>query len=211
MTSTPNEPKAPWEQKTTRPNHQVHRSAPAERTRGEDAVPSPGHSTKYLPDDYRDINGWGADLDHKNRPSYPKELPSTVMTARGDVKHWQAPRSKIHMSNEHPGLTPVFGEAVPPSGLSGKLQDYAYEYGEASNRHWMTLMLANRVNVMERMIGDLFRGRPDNYIREKGWTAKLKYEDSDPRKKKAFVIGAATIGAVALGLVLFNAMKDDDD
>ncbi|HYC60803.1 MAG TPA: hypothetical protein VEK79_14670 [Thermoanaerobaculia bacterium] len=208
MTFAPQEPQAPWEQKTTRPDEQARQSRPAKRTRGEDPAPAPGHSTRHLPANFREINGWGADLDHKNRPSYPKELPSTVKTARGDVKHWQTPRTKVHMSNEHPGLTPVFGESVPPSGLSGHLRDYAYQYGEATNRHWMTLMFADRVNVIERAIIDAFRGRPDNYVREKGWSGKLKYEDSDPRKKALFV-GAAAIGVVALALVLFNALHED--
>lgn len=208
MTFVPQEPQEPWKQKTTRDDEQVRQSKSAKRTLGEDPAPSPGHSTKYLPSNFRDINGWGADLDHKNRPSYPKELPSTVKTARGDVKHWQTPRTKVHMSNEHPGLTPVFGESVPPRGLSGLLRDYAYQYGEASNRHWLTLMLADRVNVVESLITGVFRGRPDHYVQEKGWSAKLKYEDSDPRRKALFA-GAAAIGALAIGLAIFNAMKDD--
>src|SRR5207253_7460861 len=86
------------------------------------------------------------------RPMFPRELPSTVETVRGDVKDWQKPKVKVHMSNEHPNLTPVFGTACPPKGLSGLLRDYAYQYGEATNRHWMTLLLADRVDMVETMI-----------------------------------------------------------
>src|SRR4051812_27751295 len=91
-------PQAPWEQKTTRPTPQTKEAARSKRTRGEDPAPSPGHSHANLPDDYKQIKGWGADLDPKNRPAVPRELPSDVMTVRGDVKHWQKPRQKIHMS-----------------------------------------------------------------------------------------------------------------
>jgi hypothetical protein len=208
MTFVPQGPLEPWVQKTTRPGANVRASAHAKRTLGEDPVPSPGHSTEHLPQNYREINGWGADLDHKNRPSYPKELPSTVMTARGDVKHWQEPRTKIHISNEHPDLTPVFGESVPPFGLSGMLRDYAYQFGEASNRHWMTLLLADRINRIESAVVDALRGKPDRFIHEKAWRAKLKYRDTEANRKTLYV-SAAAIGAVALGLVLFSTLKED--
>lgn len=199
-------PYAPWTQKTTRPSSQTRDSAPRERTRGEDPVPAPGHSMKNLPDDYRQINGWGADLDPANRPAVPRELPSDVMTARGDVKHWQTPRTKIHMSNEHPGITPVFGESCPPHGLSGFLRDYAYQYGEGANRHWMTLIMADRVDMVETMIQDALRGRPDHIVREKGWSALLKYD----REKgwNPLVGGAVAFGAFAFIGTLLAGRRD---
>src|SRR3954463_15768632 len=123
-------PQAPWEQKTTRPTAQTRDSAPKTRTFGEDPVPAPGHSHENMPSDYKQINGWGADLNPKDRPAVPRELPTESKTLRGDVKHWQKPTHKIHMSNEQPGLTPVFGTSCPPGGLSGLIKDYAYQYGE---------------------------------------------------------------------------------
>ncbi|HEX7152065.1 MAG TPA: hypothetical protein VF618_11315 [Thermoanaerobaculia bacterium] len=177
------------------------------RSRGEDAVPSPGHSRNGVPADYRQVNGWGADLDHANRPAYPKELPSTVKTLRGDVTDWQVPHDKIHVSNEHPNLTPTFGASIPPRGLSGMLRDYAYEYGEATNRHWMTLLLADRVDMVESFFLDAFRGHPDNYVREKGWLAYATYP---PTRKKVLTAGAAALGAIAVGLVLTQAIRARD-
>jgi hypothetical protein len=193
---------------TTEENQTPEISAGMKRSRGEDAVPAPGHLRTHVPTDFRSINGWGADLDPANRPSYPKELPSTVQTARGDVRDWQTPRTKVHVSNEHPNLTPVFGASVPSRGLSGKLRDYAYEYGEATNRHWMTLVLADRVDMVESMLGGLFRGRPDNYIAEKGWPAYLKY--SPNRTRTLVTAGAVAVGAVALGVLVTRALRDGD-
>jgi hypothetical protein len=188
-------------------------AARSRRSRGEDAVPAPGHSTRNAPQDYRRVNGWGADLDPASRPSFPKELPSDVQTVRGEVTSWQTPRTRIHVSNEHPNLTPVFGESVPAQGLSGLLRDYAFQYGEASNRHWMTLLLADRVGVFESLITGLFTGKPDNYIREKGWSAKLKYRSSNTlqqqKQKQLLWVGGAVLGAVALGVVLNRVLAED--
>lgn len=191
------------EDRWTRPEPGVKRAL------GDDPVPAPGHTARNVPTDYRTINGWGVDLDPKNRPSYPKELPSDVQTARGDVKQWQIPRTKILQSIEHPNLTPVFGETQSPTGLSGLLRTYAYQYGEGANRHWMTLMLADRVNNLESLITGLFTGRPDNYVREKGWTAKMKYRGSD-NSRKAMLIGGIAVGVIALGILASRAMAEDD-
>ncbi|HKS25662.1 MAG TPA: hypothetical protein VJZ76_22930 [Thermoanaerobaculia bacterium] len=160
----------------------------SKRTLGEDPVPVPSHTNEHVPVDVRSISGWGADLDPANRPSVPRELPSNVTTVRGDVRHRQQPRSKIHQSNEHPDLTPVFGETVAPGGVSGALRDYAYQFGEATNRHWMTLMLADRLDVYTTLAADLLRG---DGTRSDG-----------ARKQRALIAGGAVVGAIALGVWL---------
>jgi hypothetical protein len=184
---------------TTEENLTPEQSARMKRSRGEDVVPAPGHVSTHVPADVRSINGWGADLDPANRPSYPKEFPSTVRTVRGEVRDWQTPHTKVHVSNEQPNLTPVFGASVPSRGLSGLLRDYAYEYGEGTNRHWMTLVLADRVDMLERMVTDLFAGRPDHYVREKGWGVYLK---DNPKRARML----ATAGAVSVGLLLLSGV-----
>ena len=175
------------------------------RALGDDAVPARGHNYDHIPQDYRTINGWGADLDIKNRPSFPKELPSDVMNVRGDVEERQLPREKVHLSVEHPDLTPVFGASCPPHGLSGLLRDYAYQFGEGSNRHWLTLMLADRVDVLEHLVGDALRGEPDHYFEEKAWGTKLKYSSN---RTGWIALGALAVGAVAIGVALRNRDRD---
>src|SRR4051812_33505028 len=151
-------------QQTTRPTRTVRESQQTKRTIGEDAAPAPGHSRAHVPYDVRTINGWGADLDFANRPAVPRELPSNVLTARGDVRHRQRARGKVHMSNEMPDMTPVFGDTLSPRGLSGMLRDYAFNFGEGTNRHWMTLMFADRIENYESAIKDLLSGQ---YVKEK--------------------------------------------
>lgn len=179
--------------KTSRAGRYRQGDPTPKRTMGEDAVPAPKHSAENVPSDYRQVLGWGADLDPANRPAVPRELPSDVQTVRGDVKHWQKPHQKIYVSNEQPGISPVFGETIPARGLSKLMRDYAFEYGEATTRHWMTLMAADRVAIVESMIGEALRGKPDHYIREKGWGV-------DPRKYAT--IAAIAFGALGLGLLL---------
>ncbi|MDQ3281654.1 MAG: hypothetical protein M3Q69_09600 [Acidobacteriota bacterium] len=168
---------------------------------------APEHVSETVPTDFRTINGWGADLDPANRPAVPHELPSNVQDVRGEVRYWQVPQDHVNVSIEHPNITPVFGNAVPPHGLSGALRRYAFNYGEATNRHWLTLMLADRIDVVENLVGDALRGRPDNYVREKGWSAKLKYDPG--RNRRLLTLGAVALGAVAVGVILTRNRNDD--
>jgi hypothetical protein len=179
----------------------------AKRALGDDPAPAPSHTRRHVPANYRDVRGWGADLDPANRPMFPKELPSDVTTARGEVKDWQTSSMKVHMSVEHPNLTPVFGTSCPPKGLSGLLRDYAYQFGEGSNRHWMTLVLADRVDMIECMVADPFRGRGDNYIAEKGWSANWKYASGAQRRRYAS-IAAAAVGGIAVAMLLRKVLRD---
>ncbi|HEV7428827.1 MAG TPA: hypothetical protein VGQ46_20940 [Thermoanaerobaculia bacterium] len=175
------------------------------RALGDDPAPAPSHTRRNVPANYRDVTGWGVDLN--TRPMFPRELPSDVTTVRGDVRDWQTPTMKVHMSVEQPNLTPVFGTSCPPKGLSGLLRDYAYQFGEGANRHWMTLVLADRVDMIESMVADLFRGRGDNYIAEKAWSAKWKYADTAQRRRYA-TMAAAAVGGIAVAMVLRKVMRD---
>ena len=108
--------------------------------------------------EFSHIVGWGADLDPANRPAVPKELTPP----RLEGVHWDEPEQQplsveVFHSIERPGITPVFGTSVPPSGLSGVLRRAAFRRSENDLRHWLTLMLADRVNVVEGMLGDARR------------------------------------------------------
>lgn len=176
------------------------REAPPERDRSLD----PHHVTNTVPSDFRKVKGWGADL--HERPMYPMELPSDVKNVRGDVRDWQVPHDKVHMSIEQPGLTPVFGTSCPPRGLSGLLRDYAYKYSEGTNRHWMTLVIADRVDILESMVVDALRGHPDRYIKERAWSQNLKYGLGPGQKKRMpLYIG----GAILAGLAIASLMRRD--
>lgn len=46
-------------------------------------------------------------------------------------------------------LTPVFGTSVPPRGLSGLMRKSAYDIPEHYTTHWLLLLAADRVDVLE--------------------------------------------------------------
>jgi hypothetical protein len=97
------------------------------------------------------IKGWGVDADPRNDPTYP-------MKHRNDGEHagysWERPpqqpiTTEILHSIERPDVTSVFGTSTPPSGLSGSIRRFAFRYSESSYGHWLPLMLADRVSVVE--------------------------------------------------------------
>lgn len=195
-----------------------HHDKPGGRDRSEqwtgDAPPTrdssldPAHVTSTVPTDYHQVLGWGVDLDPKNRPMFPRERHSDVKNVRGKVRYWQVPHQKVHVSIEHPNITPVFGTASPPKGLSGLLRNYAYHYSEGTNRHWMTLVIADRIDVIESLISDALRGRPDNIVREKGWAANWKHAETSDRAKY-LAVGAAIFGGIALAVLAKRALRED--
>ncbi|TFW10447.1 hypothetical protein E4K72_00990 [Oxalobacteraceae bacterium OM1] len=139
------------------------------------------------------MKGWGADLDPNDRPAYPMERTPP----RLEGLHWhdveeQPLKMKVYHSVERPGITPVFGTSTPPSGLSGKIRDVAYGYSENDVRHWMLLLLADRVNVVEGIGQDLMRGHVPNVFAEMGIKAEWQHNRAGLVRKAA--VTSAVIG-----------------
>ncbi|MDB5776928.1 MAG: hypothetical protein JWP38_3061 [Herbaspirillum sp.] len=153
--------------------------------------------------DFSHIQGWGADLDHKNRPAYPMErTPPRLEGAQRTQPVDQPVRSKVYHSVERPGITPIFGTSTPPSGLSGKIRDVAYKLSENDIRHWLLLLLADRVNVVEGIGQDLSSGHIPNIFSEMGAKAELRYNPAGLARKAA--IASAVVG---IGYYLIKAKK----
>jgi hypothetical protein len=144
------------------------------------------------------IPGWGADLDLKNRPAVPMERtpPRFIHQPEGRLPQ-QPQRVEIFVSPERPGITPVFGTDVPPKGLSGMIRRAAYKLAENDIRHWLLLLFADRVNVVEGIGGDLMHGRVPNVLGEMGIRAELKYNPRGLVKKTA-IVAAVTGTAIYL-------------
>ena len=143
------------------------------------------------PDKYAHIQGWGADLDHANRPAYPRERKPP----RLEGVHWERPEQQaqhveILHSTERPGITPVFGSTLPPSGLSGRLRRLAFRHSENDLRHWLLLLLADRVNVGEGLVDDLSRGHVPRLYAEMGGRAELRHNPAGAVRKGLVVAGA---------------------
>jgi hypothetical protein len=141
------------------------------------------------------IKGWGVDTDPKNDPTYP-------MKNRNDGEHagysWERPPQQpltveVLHSNERPDVTAVFGTSTPPSGLSGVLRRLAFGYRESSYGHWLSLVLADRVGVVEGVVGDLTQGRVPNVFAERGWKAEWKHNRTNLIRR--ILVGVVLISA----------------
>ena len=153
----------------------------------------------HIPQHTSEIVGWGADLDKANRPAVPMEN----FPLAGTGAHWadpeqQIPKMKIYHSIERPSITPVFGTSTPPSGVSGKIRDVAYKLSENDIRHWLLLLFADRVNVVEGIFQDFSKGYIPNIFKEMGWTAEWKYNRKGAQKKAALAVGIVSVMAFML-------------
>lgn len=131
-------------------------------------------ATPPLDEVRRRIPGWGVDLDYDERSAVPEEDYDPGATGA----HWDFPERQEELwprerSPEHAFLPPVFGTVSPPRGISGAIRKYAYTLGEGKSSHWLLLMAADRVDVMESMVEAALQGRPDNPITESGVAAEL--------------------------------------
>lgn len=141
------------------------------------------------------VKGWGVDANPKNDPTYP-------MKTRNNGEHagytWKRPTQQpitveVLHSNERPNVTSVFGTSTPPAGLSGVLRRFAFKYSESSYGHWLPLMAADRIGVVEGVLHDFTRGRIPNVFAEHGWNAEWKHNR------------ASLIGRTAVRVVLISA------
>jgi hypothetical protein len=147
------------------------------------------------------IRGWGADLDRANRPAVPMErTPPRLENVHWDEPAQQHSYVKVYHSIERPGITPVFGTSTPPSGLSGKLRDVAYRYSENDIRHWLLLMLADRVNVGEGLVSDLAHAHVPNLFAEMGGPAEWRYN-------RAGFVRKAAVASALIGLAIYLARR----
>ena len=132
------------------------------------------------------IPGWGVDLDPKDRPSVPQEVFDPTFSGA----HWEFPerqpeRWPRERSIEHKFLTPVFGTACPPRGVSGVLRRRAYaRYSEARAAHWLLLLAADRVDAVESTLRSFVSRHPDNPVTETGVRSELTHHGLGSRLRR---------------------------
>lgn len=143
------------------------------------------------------IKGWAVDADPKNDPTYPMRRRTGSL---GNTPHWERPpqqpgyRHILH-SNERPDVTRVFGTSAPATGLSGMIRRCAFKYSEGRFAHWLLLLAADRVNMVEGFANDVRHGKGCHYLTDKGIKAQWKYDRKAVVTKAA--VGAAVVGVLA--------------
>ena len=146
------------------------------------------------------VKGWGVDANPKNDPTYP-------IKNRNNGEHagysWERPTQQpltveILHSNERPNVSATFGTSTPPSGLSGIIRRAAFNYSENSYGHWLPLMLADRIGMVEGIVDDLAHGHIPNIFGEMGWKAEWKHNRKSLVTK---VIVGAVIASIAVSFL----------
>jgi hypothetical protein len=152
------------------------------------------------------VKGWGIDANPENDPTYP-------MKNRNNGEHegysWERPPQQqtdveVLHSNERPNVTAAFGTSTPPSGLSGMIRRFAFNYSENSYGHWLPLMLADRVGMVEGLVDDLAHGHVPNIFEEMGWKAEWKHN------RKSLVTRVAVGAVIATAAFTYLRSRRDD-
>lgn len=145
----------------------------------------------------KNIPGWGIDHDPENDPTYPMKKWNGADHQR--YHYERAPQQPVDIevlkSIERPTLTRVFGTSTPPAGLSGAVRRWAFTYSEGKAQHWMGLIFADRIGVIEGIIDDFKSGKVPNLFIELGWRAEWKHNRSK------FIVRTA-VKAAAFALVI---------
>lgn len=157
-----------------------------------------------MEDKYSHINGWGIDADPENEPTYPMKKYTGDDHQR--LNYERPPLQEVDVevlkSNERPNLTAVVGTSTPPSGLSGMIRRHAFKYSEGQWAHWLSLILADRINMVEGIIEDFAHGHVPNIWNERGWNKEWEHN------KKGVLATAAVSALVAGAVVAFLSQKN---
>ena len=146
------------------------------------------------------VNGWGVDADPRNDPTYPfRERAGDP----GPAKTWtrptqQQPEVEVLRSIEHNRLPAVVGTSTPPEGLSGTMRRAAFRFSESDWTHWLMLLGADRVNVVEGVLADLARGRIPNIPAEMGVGAAWRHDRTALVTRTAVTVA---VGALAVAVL----------
>lgn len=152
------------------------------------------------------IPGWGVDADPENDPTYPIRDQSND---HGLTRNWQRPAIQrpgveILQSIEHIRQPAVVGTSTPPRGVSGLLRRAAFRYSESNWLHWLILIGADRINVVEGVVDDLAHARIPNIPREMGIRSELRFNKRG-FAKKAMAVGL--VSAVTVTLLIRRRAK----
>ena len=145
--------------------------------------------------DTSSIAGWGVDSDPGNDPTYPYRDRSADDHS-GEWRRPVAQRQDIELlqSIEHKQRPAVFGTASPPKWVSGWMRRLAFRWSESNWTHWLLLMGADRVNMVEGVVEDIARGHIPNIPKEMGVPAEWRHNKTGLIKKVA--VTAVISGAI---------------
>ncbi len=151
------------------------------------------------------VPGWAVDADPRNDPTYPMRDRSKENRPAAD---WprptpQATPIEVLQSVEYNDRPAVFGTSTPPSGVSGMMRRAAFRFSENDWWHWLLLLGADRVNMVEGLVEDLSRGHVPNIPAEIGVPAAWKHN------KLGFGLRFAAISAGVAALAFALSSREE--
>ena len=146
--------------------------------------------TSSGPVDTSSIIGWGVDANPENDPTYSyRNRSADDHSGTWERPTLQEPDVELLQSVEHKQTPAVFGTASPPRGVSGMMRRLAFRWSESNWAHWMILMGADRVDMVEGLVEDLARAKIPNVPKEMGVRAEWQHN----KKGLAAKIGIAAV------------------
>jgi hypothetical protein len=159
--------------------------------------------------DTSSIIGWGIDANPGNDPT----ASFRDRSADDHSGEWMRPpqqqlKVEVLKSVEHKQLPAVFGTSTPPRYLSGIIRRVAFRWSESNWAHWLMLMGADRLNMVEGLVQDLARGKIPNIPKEMGIRAEWRYNKNGLAKKIGVL---ALVGGAAFALVKVRNRRQGTD
>jgi hypothetical protein len=153
-----------------------------------------------------DVVGWGIDADPSNNPTYPmrdisKSVPQRMNWERPTLQPQQV---EVLRSTEHNRRTAVFGTSTPPRGVSGAVRRQAFKSSEGKWSHWLMLLAADRIDVVEGIGRDIARGHVPNIPAELGIRSEIQHNLPGLIRKLA-IAGAGV--ALLYGLIRASSAR----
>jgi hypothetical protein len=100
----------------------------------------------------------GADSRLESRPGVPRDAaPHPLPGAHWTVPEQQPIEQMLHFRSDREKDTAVFSTALPPRGLSGLIRRVAHRIPEDRVSHWMLLLAADRIDVIQSLPRSLAR------------------------------------------------------
>jgi hypothetical protein len=144
--------------------------------------------------DTSSIVGWGVDANPENDPTYSyRDRSADDHSGKWKRPAQQEPEVEVLQSVEHKQLPAVFGTSTPPRYVSGMIRRAAFRWSESHWAHWLLLMGADRLNMVEGLVEDLARAKIPNIPKEMGVPAEWRHNKTGLIKKVgvAALIGGA--------------------
>jgi hypothetical protein len=147
------------------------------------------------------IPGWGIDTDPDNDPTYPmRRIEDQTRGAEWPRPAQQQGEVEILESIEYIHRPAVVGTSTPPSGISGAIRRYAFRRSESDWWHWLLLMGADRINVVEGVLADFGQGRVPNVPAEMGFRAEWQH-NKPGLANKAVMLGLFAASIFVVGSI----------